>query len=79
VPKRAGASRRFRIFARKLFEDEGGQGTVEYILLLSASSVMAIGIGRALIGAFDGGILYIGGWLEKDLKSGRESLELWRN
>jgi hypothetical protein len=69
---------RFAKFSSCLAGDENGQGTLEYILILSVSVVIAGALGRAVIGALDKGVLRIGGQLEKDLKTGRTPLGIWK-
>lgn len=61
-----------------LFEDETGQSTVEYILILSAVMTGAIALARTLLGVLNTGILRLGGQLEKDLKTGRAPLSDWK-
>ena len=63
----------------ELIEDEGGQGTVEYVLILSLTVVAASTISRKVIQALDKGIQSLGGQLEKDLKTGRADLGIWQN
>jgi hypothetical protein len=70
---------RIRASARRLARDESGQGTIEYILILSATVLGAAALGRAILGSLDRGVLFIGGTLEKDLKSGRAPLDVWKN
>lgn len=60
------------------FKDENGQGTVEYILLLSAIVVVSTQVARQLLKAFDSGVLFLGGALEKDLRTGKTSIEIWK-
>jgi hypothetical protein len=67
-----------RGFARELVRDEGGQGLVEYILILCVTILGAGALTRAVIGALDKGVLRIGGQLEKDLKTGRAPLGIWK-
>lgn len=62
-----------------LMRDEHGQGTVEYILILSASVLGAGQLARLIMRAFDSGIGRLGGQLEKDLKTGRAPLGVWEN
>lgn len=62
----------------RLLSDERGQGTLEYILILSVTVVIAGALGRAVIAALDKGVLRIGGQLEKDLKTGRAPLGIWK-
>jgi Flp pilus assembly pilin Flp len=64
---------------KKFLLDESGQGTVEYILILSATVLGAATLGRAALRALDRGSLLIGGQLEKDLKTGRVPLSVWTN
>jgi hypothetical protein len=66
-------------FAAGLLADECGQGTLEYILILSATVVGAGAISKQVIRALDSGVLKLGGQLEKDLKSGRADLRVWSN
>lgn len=66
-------------FAARLLSDEGGQATVEYMLILSASVVGAGLMSRKIIQAIDSGIATLGGQLEKDLKTGRAPLSVWQN
>lgn len=60
-------------------KDEDGQGTVEYILLLSAIVVVSTQAARQLLKAFDNGILWLGGALEKDLRTGKTSIGIWKD
>jgi hypothetical protein len=64
---------------RSLARDERGQGTIEYILILSAAVLGAAALGRAILRSLDRGVLFIGGTLEQDLKSGRAPLDVWKN
>jgi hypothetical protein len=63
----------------ELVWDERGQGTVEYILILSASVLGAGQLARMIMKSFDSGISRLGGQLEKDLKTGRAPLGVWEN
>ena len=67
------------IIFKNLYKDESGQATVEYILLLSVIVFGVSQIGRAVIGALDRGILFLGAQLEKDLKTGRAQINVWKN
>jgi Flp pilus assembly pilin Flp len=67
-----------RFFSR-LFHDEEGQATVEYILILSVVVVGASAIARAILTTLDQGILNFGGQLEKDLHTGKATLNAWSN
>lgn len=62
-----------------MLREEEGQGTVEYIVILSASVIGAAQLGRQIIKAMDTGILRLGGQLEQDLKTGRLPLSVWQN
>ena len=66
-------------FFPSLIRDEEGQGTVEYILILSVCVVGAAEFGRGVLKILDKGILRLGGQIEKDLKSGRAPLHVWSN
>jgi len=66
-------------YCQSLWYDEGGQATIEYILILSAVVTGAIALSRRLLKAIDTGILTLGGQLEKDLKTGRAPLGIWEN
>ncbi len=65
--------------AATLLRDERGQGTVEYVLILSATVVGAAALARQIINALDNGILKMGATLERDLKTGRAPLDIWEN
>ena len=71
--------RDFLRFLNRLFREDSGQATVEYILILSVTVVGAIAFGRAVIRALDSGVLTLGGQLEKDLKTGRAPLSVYSN
>ncbi len=68
-----------RLGLSRLRDDDSGQGTVEYILILSVSLIGAITFARTMIGTLDKGILQFGGVLEQDLKTGRATLDVWQN
>lgn len=68
-----------RTLTKKLLNDDSGQSTVEYILILSACVVGATQMARQLLNILDKGILRVGGQLEKDLKTGRAPLHVWSN
>ena len=74
-----GNARGLRSFLQLLIRDESGQGTVEYILILSVSVVGAGAISRKIVETLDKGILRLGGQLEKDLKTGRADIGIWEN
>lgn len=63
----------------EFWKDERGQGTVEYILILSAVVLGAVQLARGFLTILDQGILRLGGQLEKDLKTGRAPLSVWQN
>ncbi len=62
-----------------LFQDESGQGMVEYLLILSACVVGASALAKKIIQSLDQAVLRLGGELEKDLKTGRAPLSVWEN
>ena len=64
---------------KKFLHDESGQAITEYILLLSVCVFGASALGRGILKSLDAGILKLGGQLEKDLKSGRQALSVWKN
>jgi Flp pilus assembly pilin Flp len=70
--------RLFKFFS-DFMSDETGQGTVEYVLILSVSVVGATQLVRQILKVLDQGILRLGGQMEKDLKSGRAPLNVWEN
>jgi Flp pilus assembly pilin Flp len=59
--------------------DDSGQAFTEYLLLLSIAVVGAAALARAIMDVLDKGILKLGGQLEKDLKTGRAPLSVWKN
>jgi hypothetical protein len=61
------------------FLGEQGQGTVEYLLILSFVIFSASQINKQLIGTIDRLVLRVGAQLEKDLKTGRDPLGVWSN
>ncbi len=71
--------KRITRLAAALLCDERGQGTLEYILILSVTVVGAGKISHEIVKALDKGILSLGGQLEKDLKTGRLPLSVWSN
>jgi hypothetical protein len=62
-----------------LAADEQGQALTEYILILSACVVAAGAMTKQLLRVLDQGILKLGGQLEKDLKTGRPNVGIWKN
>lgn len=71
--------RDFRKLLESFIRDESGQGTVEYILLLSITVIGAATFARAIINSLDKAVLRVGAQLEKDLKTGRAPLSVWEN
>ncbi len=63
----------------RLLGDESGQGTVEYILILSVSVIAASQIAKRILAALDHAVLLIGAQLERDLKTGRMGPSAWQN
>ena len=70
---------RARAGISRLCRDEGGQSIVEYIIILSATVVGAGLLSRQILRVLDSGIVKLGGQLEKDLKTGRASVNIWEN
>lgn len=66
-------------FVSSFSKDESGQAITEYVLILGVTTLAAGFLMRQILRVFDGGILRLGGQLEKDLKSGRASLGSWKN
>ena len=62
-----------------LLKDERGQGTVEYILILSVSVVGASQLAKKFLSMLDHVVLLIGAQLERDLKTGRLGPSAWQN
>ena len=69
----------FGLRLRDFISDESGQGSLEYILILSGSVLMVGQLVRVILKAFDAGMLRFGGQLERDLKVGRAPLGVWEN
>lgn len=65
--------------ARTLIKDESGQGTVEYLLILSVTIGFSIGMAKIALAALDTGILKFGAQLEKDLRTGRMPPSVYKN
>jgi hypothetical protein len=63
---------------KSFLTDQSGQATTEYIILLSVCVVVAGQLARTILAALDRGILRLGGQLEKDLKTGRAPLGIWK-
>ena len=64
---------------KRLLNDESGQGTTEYLILLSAVILFTTTLVRQVLNIMDQGVLTLGGTLEQDLKSGRTPLRAWKN
>jgi hypothetical protein len=60
-------------------DDESGQAILEYILILSVVVVGAGLVGRGVLASLDRGVMRLGGQLEKDLRTGRQTLGAWKN
>ena len=74
-----GGFRGFSGFLRSLCEDDRGQATTEYILLLTFTIIGTAALARVILSAIDRGILRLGAQLEMDLKTGRADLSAWKN
>jgi hypothetical protein len=70
---------KIRQFGLDLLRDENGQGTVEYLVILSACVVGATQLAKRILAAMDSGIVILGAQLEQDLKTGRAPLSVWSN
>lgn len=70
---------RFGVLLKTFLREESGQAVTEYVLLLSLSVVGATALGRAVLKAMDQFTAVFGGQLEKDLKSGGTSVQIWTN
>lgn len=75
---KTGSTKQGSLLARFL-RDDSGQATLEYILILSVSVFGAAAISRSIITALDRGILHLGAELEKDLRTGRIPVDVWKN
>lgn len=64
---------------RKFIINQEGQGTVEYLVILSASVLGAAALAQQMKSIIDRGILRLGAQIEKDLKVGRAPLNVWQN
>ncbi len=67
------------MFTRLFLADESGQAVTEYILILSAAVAATIAMTRGILKALDGSITILGAQLEKDLKTGRATVDIWQN
>lgn len=63
----------------RFIRDESGQGTLEYVLILTFTIVAASALFKKLISLMDDGFKVFAAQLEKDLKSGRKPLSVWKN
>ena len=63
----------------RFLSEEDGQATVEYILLLSVTLGFVITFVKQITSLVDKGVLKLGGQLEKDLKTGRATVNVWSN
>lgn len=66
-------------FFSSLYEDESGQGTLEYILILSVTVLGTSALAKAILSTLDNGIVTFGGALEKDLHTGKAPDGDWTN
>jgi Flp pilus assembly pilin Flp len=66
-------------FLKRFIQDDQGQSITEYVLILSVTIVGGAALARAIMGSLDKGILNLGAQLEKDLKTGKASLNVWQN
>jgi len=62
---------------RKKFS--AGQATVEYILLLSIVVLGSVFLIKGIVTSLDDAVTVVGGKLEKQLKTGRDPISVWRN
>lgn len=67
------------IFFNELKADDGGQATVEYVLILSVTIVAVSRLIKQFFISFDKAVQVIGANLEKDLKTGRAPYSVWSN
>lgn len=63
----------------RLLKEESGQGTAEYILILSASVLGTVQLSKIIISNLDKAVLHLGAILEQDLKTGRAPASVWEN
>jgi hypothetical protein len=68
-----------KMASARLLAEEEGQAILEYMLILMATVVGAGLISQKILQTVDSGILSLGGQLEKDLKTGRAPLDIWKN
>ena len=65
--------------ARAFGGDDSGQAITEYILLLMVTFTGAVMLSRGLLKLLDTITLHFGVELEKDLKTGRAPISVWKN
>lgn len=58
---------------------QSGQAVLEYIILLSITLTGATLIARGILTSLDDAVLRFGGKLEKNLKTGRAPVGVWKN
>jgi Flp pilus assembly pilin Flp len=66
-------------FLSRVAQDERGQTTTEYILLLTFVVAGTAALAKTVVGALNTGVLTLGAELEKDLKTGRTTISVWTN
>lgn len=64
---------------KAFIQDEDGQGTLEYIVIMTACLSGSIAMYRQILGVLDKGIVRLGAVLEQDLKTGRMPIDIWKN
>lgn len=74
-----GGFRGFSKIFRAFCEDESGQATLEYILLLSFTITGTVALAKVIRNTLDTGVLRLGAQLEMDLKTGKAALSAWKN
>ena len=58
---------------------QAGQAIVEYLLILVFALTTSLFLVRSMGGVMDRGLLRFGGELEKNLKTGGQTLDAWKN
>ena len=71
--------RRGKFDPKRVGQGESGQAITEYIILLLFVVGVAVGMTRTILKSIDSGILRLGGQLQRDLKTGRSPLNVWKN
>lgn len=64
-----------RAFANR----EQGQAVLEYLVVLTTALMFAVGIAKVILNQMDKGVLFFGGKLEKQIKTGRLNPDVWEN